>query len=137
MKKITQAWLDAARDDLHAIERLEVDERLTNVVAFHAQQCVEKSFKALMEESESRVRKTHSLLQLLGKVSESHRVLADIDTTILNLLDQLYTDSRYPNEFGILPDGKPSKEEAAQFSQFARDMHSQCCELLESSPQDR
>jgi len=126
MKKITQAWLDAAQDDLKTIDRLAGDEGLTNVVAFHAQQCVEKSFKALIEESEISVRKTHSLIQLLGMASATYVDLSEMDTTLLNLLDQLYTDSRYPNEFGLLPDGKPTLAEAEQFATFASEMYRQC-----------
>lgn len=130
MKEITQAWLDAALDDLRAIERMVGDEALTNVVAFHAQQCVEKSFKALIEESETPVRKTHSLVQLLGVASNAYDELSRVDTTLLNVLDQLYTDSRYPNEFGLLPDGKPTLKESEQFQQFAKDMHRRCSEIL-------
>lgn len=132
MKKITQAWLDAAEDDLRAMDRLAGDQTLTNVMAFHAQQCIEKSFKALVEESETPVRKTHSLVQLFGVASQSFDELAEMDTTLLNLLDQLYTDSRYPNEFGLLPDGKPTLEEAREFQQFARDIHRRCLELLKN-----
>ncbi len=130
MKKITQAWLDAARDDLRAIDRLVDDELLTNVTAFHAQQSVEKVFKALLEQNEVPVRKTHSLIQLLGMTSGTYAELLDVDTTILNLLDQLYTDSRYPNEFGLLPDGKPTLEEAAGFSAFAQNIYRQCVDFL-------
>jgi len=132
MKKITQAWLDAAQDDLRTIEHLADDEGLTNVAAFHAQQCVGKSFKALIEESETSIRKTHSLVQLLGMASEAYDGLLEVDTTLLNLLDQLYADSRYPNEFGLLPDGKPTLEEAGQFARFAENMHQRCTELLGS-----
>jgi HEPN domain-containing protein len=130
MKKITQAWLDAAADDLRAIDHLIGDEALTNVVAFHAQQCVEKSFKALIEESEIPVRKTHSLVQLLGVASGVYSELSGLDTTLLNLLDQLYTDSRYPNEFGLLPDGKPTLAEAVQFATFANAIYRQCGQFL-------
>lgn len=38
MKKTAQAWLDAALDDLRAIDHLNGDAALTDVVAFHAQQ---------------------------------------------------------------------------------------------------
>jgi len=62
MKEITQAWLDAALDDLRAIERMDGDVALTNIVAFHAQQSVEKAFKALVEESETPVRNIPALV---------------------------------------------------------------------------
>jgi hypothetical protein len=43
MKKLTEEWLKAAEDDLRVIERIGQDEHLTHMVAFHAQQAVEKS----------------------------------------------------------------------------------------------
>ena len=42
MKTLTQAWLNAARDDLLTIEELIDIEHLTHIVAFHAEQAVEK-----------------------------------------------------------------------------------------------
>ncbi len=51
MKLITQEWLDRAADDLETIRQLLHHEtRLTNVVSFHAQQAVEKTLKAIIEE---------------------------------------------------------------------------------------
>jgi HEPN domain-containing protein len=130
MKKITQAWLDAAKDDLAVIGEILERSDLTNVTAFHAQQCAEKCLKALIEEQGVPVRKTHSLIQLFGVVSREYCGFSDIDTTTPNLLDQLYTDSRYPNEFGLLPDGKPSLNEAAGFYAFAHDLFEQVCDML-------
>lgn len=40
MKKISEEWLKSAQDDLRVIERIIQDERLTHMVAFHAQQCI-------------------------------------------------------------------------------------------------
>jgi hypothetical protein len=50
MKKITEHWLNIAMDDLLAAKQLLTVDGLTNLVAFHAQQCIEKSMKALIEE---------------------------------------------------------------------------------------
>jgi HEPN domain-containing protein len=130
MKKITQAWLDAAQDDLAVIDEIRTRPDLTNVTAFHAQQCAEKCLKALIEEKGIPVRKTHSLVQLIGLVSKSYCEFLDADTTIPNLLDQLYTDARYPNEFGLLPDGKPSLAEAAGFDAFGRDLFERTQKIL-------
>jgi HEPN domain-containing protein len=52
MKKISEEWLKAAKDDLNVIERILDDEHLTHMVAFHSQQCIEKSLKAIIEEYE-------------------------------------------------------------------------------------
>ena len=50
MKKISEEWLRAAKDDLRVVEKISQDEHLTNMVAFHSQQCIEKSLKAIIEE---------------------------------------------------------------------------------------
>ncbi len=55
MKQITIDWLDAASMDIESIECLLQNERLTGHVAFHAQQAIEKTLKALIEEHGDRV----------------------------------------------------------------------------------
>ena len=50
MKTLTQEWLNAARDDILTIEELIDSEHLTHIVAFHAEQAVEKCLKAILEE---------------------------------------------------------------------------------------
>jgi HEPN domain-containing protein len=52
MKEIAEQWLKAAADDLRVVARIAEDEDLTHMVAFHAQQCIEKSLKAVIEEYE-------------------------------------------------------------------------------------
>jgi HEPN domain-containing protein len=48
-KKNAIEWLKAANDDLDSISYIINVEHLTNIVAFHSQQAIEKSFKALIE----------------------------------------------------------------------------------------
>jgi len=78
---------------------------------------VEKSFKAIIEEYDLGFIKTHTLNTLLGKIDS--KIQFSIDTDILLLLDQLYLDSRYPGEMGLLPDGYPSLEQSEKFYDFA------------------
>ena len=52
MKPISVDWLKSARSDLLTMEALLGRAELTAVVAFHAQQCVEKVLKAIIEEHE-------------------------------------------------------------------------------------
>jgi len=42
-------WLKAAKDDLDSIGYIINAEHLTNIVAFHSQQAIEKTFKSLLE----------------------------------------------------------------------------------------
>jgi HEPN domain-containing protein len=41
------------------------------------------------------------------------------DDEIIIALDSLYIESRYPGEFGLLPNGKPNKDQAKTFYEFA------------------
>ncbi len=43
-----------------------------------------------------------------------------IELDLLILLDQLYIDSRYPGEMGLLPDGKPTVDESTKFFYLAK-----------------
>ncbi len=109
-------WLQAAADDLAAIEAMLPNDQLTNIIAFHAQQAVEKAFKGLREQLALKIPKSHDLLLLYAGL-ENH-VVANEDS--LDSLNQLYIDARYPGDMGLLPDGKPSAKEANDFYQFAK-----------------
>ena len=52
MKATTAEWIARAADDLKAAEGLIAQPELTNIVAFHAQQAVEKALKAAIEEQD-------------------------------------------------------------------------------------
>ncbi len=85
MKAITKAWLKAAKDDLDVIERIINVAHLSHIVAFHAQQCIEKVFKALHEEHDMETKKTHNLINLYSRIE----VLVDdqLDLQLLKTLD--------------------------------------------------
>ena len=123
MRAATEDWLASAQDDLETVGELIDNDQLTHIVAFHVQQCVEKCFKALLEEREERVPNIHNLVTLLAKVDES--LSESVDEDLLERLNQLYIKARYPGERGLLPEGKPSPDEAHRFHQFARSIHSQ------------
>jgi len=46
-------------------------------------------------------------------------VEANNDHEIVQILDSLYIESRYPVDVGLLPDGKPTQEDADKFFGFA------------------
>jgi len=106
MKEVTEEWLRAAADDLLVIDKIASDEYLTHMVAFHSQQCIEKSLKAVIEEYEIGPMRIHNLERLFEMVGE--RLKLDVDPVLVALLDKLYIDSRYPGDFGLLSTGKPT-----------------------------
>ncbi len=128
MKKVTEEWLKAAKDDLDVIGKIIDDAHLSHIVAFHAQQCVEKVFKAILEEHDIETPKVHNLITLLGKVESFLR--RDVDLGMLQTLDSLYIEARYPGELGLLPNGKPTIEEAGEFFGFAQNIYNSIKDFL-------
>lgn len=60
-----EAWLSRARGDLRAAQvLLTADPPLSGEAAFHCQQCVEKSLKALLTRHDHRFTKTHDIGEL-------------------------------------------------------------------------
>jgi len=129
MRKAAEEWLASAQDDLETIAEVVENPRLTNIVAFHAQQCIEKCFKALLEEREERVPNIHNLVTLLAKVEGS--LDESIDEDLLERLNQLYIEARYPGERGLLPEGKPPPDEAHRFYQFTQSIYEQIQRVLQ------
>jgi HEPN domain-containing protein len=128
MKNQTREWLKAAKDDLNVISLIQAREDLTHVIAFHAQQAIEKTFKGVLEEFEIPVIKSHNLQYLYYTVSET--INLELDLKLLATLDSLYIESRYPGSMGLLPEGKPSLTEARIFLEFASHVFQTITETL-------
>ncbi len=120
-------WLKAGYCDLRNIEYILDDSLLTHIVAFHSQQAVEKTLKAYLESSNRKIPKIHKLQTLLDLIE----LELDVDENILQLLDKLYIDSRYPGDMGLLPYGNPTLENARDFYEFAQNIFEQFCEILD------
>lgn len=81
---------------------------------------IEKSLKAIIEESGERVPKIHSLGKLFALCATFMSFQFEED--IIIALDSLYIESRYPGEFGLLPEGKPNQKQAKAFYDFAQNI---------------
>ncbi|MCX6051853.1 MAG: HEPN domain-containing protein [Campylobacterales bacterium] len=125
-----EEWIKAAYLDVESMRYIVSVEHLTSITAFHAQQSIEKSFKALVENKYSKVNKQHDLLKLYSLISDSFTVQ---NSDMLDTLNQLYIDSRYPGSFGLLPYGKPTLKDAKEFYEFAKDIFEQVCMFLNIS----
>ena len=128
MKDTTQQWLDFVKADLRACEKLLDDDFLTNIVAFHSQQVIEKCFKAIIEEKGSQLPRIHTLVRLYGSIQSD--ITFNIDNVLLQKLDTVYTLSRYPSDLGLLPDGKPTKELALQLYEFAKFIYENTIKMI-------
>jgi HEPN domain-containing protein len=45
-----------------------------------------------------------------------------IDEEKLITINEVYIESRYPGELGLIPDGLPSEEQAKEFLEYAREV---------------
>ena len=121
MKKQAKNWLDAALDDINTIKKIGNDETLTNIIAFHAEQAIEKSLKAILEEFESKVPRIHNVIKL-KELTEKHIVFS-VDNQLLAQISEVYSDARYPSDLGLIPTGKPTINTAKTYEEFAESVY--------------
>ena len=122
MKKQAKQWLNYAKVDLLSAEKLLNEEELTRSVAFHSHQAVEKSLKAILENKSIRIPKTHDLEKLYGLILKE-KIRLELEEDILAQLNDVYIDSRYPGDAGLIPQGIPSIEKANELYESAKDIY--------------
>ena len=104
----SSSWLMFAREDLRVAE-LVLDKEVNNQVCFHSQQCAEKALKAWLVHQGKVPPRVHQLATLMSLITEDF--LSDLRDGI-ELLDQLYIPTRYPDTFpGSLPEGMPNEHQ--------------------------
>ena len=130
---LAKEWLLAAKLDLVNIEYIMNDEMLTTIASFHAQQATEKSLKALLISKQINFKKIHSLEKLFV-LCQNHITTDSYD--IIDLLDSLYIESRYPGDMGLLPYGKPTIQDAKEFYEFAQEIFTLVCSVLKINPKE-
>jgi HEPN domain-containing protein len=112
MKAATRAWLEFAHRDMEAARALAETPYLSNVVLFHAQQCIEKCFKAVLEERGAEVPRIHSVVKLRALAGAHGFGEISIPSDQLDLIEAVYIDARYPGDLGTLPSRFPTKDDA-------------------------
>ncbi|MCI5137803.1 MAG: HEPN domain-containing protein [Candidatus Electrothrix sp. AX5] len=121
MKLSVSAWLQACEEDLCAAESLLHSGVATGAASFHAQQCVEKALKAVLEKYAGTVPRIHDLDRLFAESTKY--IDLEQDEIVINKLNMLYIESRYPGAFGFLPEGRPTSEQVKQFYDFAKNIY--------------
>ena len=121
MKKQAEDWIFFADKDLQAAEIIINDEHpLTNIVAFHCQQAIEKYLKAYIIEKKGSLTRIHDLIKLNAIANEIKDL--GIDEKKLIVLNEVYLDSRYPGDLGLMLDGMPTKDQAKEFIEFVNEI---------------
>ena len=119
MKDSTKNWLNFAKTDLDAAEELLKNENFTNIVSFLSQQSIEKTLKAVLEENNIKIPRTHKIQILYTMLPEDLIELLRLEKEIIYLIDSVYIDSRYPSDIGLLPEGIPSISQAKELLKIA------------------
>jgi HEPN domain-containing protein len=121
MNPLTLEWVNKADEDFIAAERL-LRVRKTpvySVVCFHSQQCAEKLLKALLQEQQQHIPKTHhlaDLLTLIVQVDASCQFLR----SDLKVLEDYAVDFRYPGNHAGKDDAKLALKAARNVRMFIR-----------------
>ena len=107
MKKLTKEWIDKAEDDFTVANReYKAKTPVYDAVCFHAQQCVEKYMKAILQENNKEFGKVHDLDLLLEECKKFAPILENHKEALIEL-SSFAVEIRYP---GV----KATKEEAFQ-----------------------
>lgn len=107
MNRAVQEWIEKADEDFHVALSLRRLRRHVahNAVCFHAQQCVEKYLKAILEKQGVVVRKIHALPTLADQCAEVHPLLSALRPDMVRL-SAYAVEFRYPGESATVEDAK-------------------------------
>ena len=99
MNKLVKEWIDKAEGDFHTSLREYRARKSPNYDAcgFHAQQCVEKYLKAILQHNHIRFEKVHDLLALMN-LCQSILPSLELYKELLAYLNLFAVAFRYPGE---------------------------------------
>jgi len=118
MKISAQHWIEYAKADLKNCEKILDEEFLTNIVAFHAQQVVEKCFKAMIDSKDLAIPTTHSIVRLNNMIG--NYLVRPIEMNKLLTLENAYANSLYPIDNTLTEIIMPSLTDATEFYKVAK-----------------
>lgn len=121
MKPLTHEWIAKAEGDYTCVMREWRARRAPNydALCFHAQQCVEKYLKAILQESNIPFEKTHNLIALLDQVLSLSPLWASYRTAF-NTLGAYAVAFRYPGESATRDIARDALDICRRFRQKAR-----------------
>ncbi|OHB79291.1 MAG: DNA-binding protein [Planctomycetes bacterium RBG_16_55_9] len=111
MKEQTKTWLKYADENLRSAKIL-LESDLFNPCLQNVQQAVEKMLKALLAEWGIKIKKTHSINELVAILNETG-LRVDIEEDERDLIDSIYLPSKYPVG-SVLPDFEPDVQTCKQ-----------------------
>ncbi len=128
MKPEVSEWLKIAEEDM-ASARLLFENGIHRMVCLHSQQAVEKILKAILMESDVKLRKIHNIIDLLS-LARTEGVSMNMTHEEAGFLNAVYR-SRYPAEAGLLPQGEPTANDAGRALALAQRVFEEGKQMLE------
>ena len=123
MKKPVEDWVSFADSDLKTAEIVIRDgSPLANIIAFHCQQAIEKYFKAYLLEKNIPIIKTHDLIKLNNMIKEVKDL--NINENMLIMINEVYSETRYPGDMGLILDGLANNKQDEKFIEYAKEIRS-------------
>jgi HEPN domain-containing protein/predicted nucleotidyltransferase len=119
MRKIVEDWVRLAEDEYSDAVILYEHSKYKGA-CYHAQQCVEKSLKALILEKGGGFKKIHDIVKLI-EIAGIYGWQIDVSIDDAVFLNSIYK-GRYPAEEGLLPFGEPTMEDAKRAVEQAEKM---------------
>src|SRR5438874_2386908 len=117
MKPATREWVRCAEEDFDVAQTLfrRRNKKAANSIGFHCQQCIEKYFKARLEEAALSVPRTHDLIALLQLLLPVQPLWAAFAPALRRLNDYA-VKFRYPGHTATRADAR----EALKFCRSIR-----------------
>jgi HEPN domain-containing protein/predicted nucleotidyltransferase len=128
MRKIVEDWVRLAEDE-YSDSIILYEHNKYKGACYHAQQCVEKSLKALILEKGGEFKRIHDIVKLI-EIAGTYGWQINISIDDAVFLNSIYK-GRYPAEEGLLPFGEPTMEDAKRTVDLAEKMIA----FLRSMPQ--
>jgi len=122
MNPLTREWLDKADSDL-ATARRELRVRKNpnyDAVCFHAQQSVEKTLKAVLQENNVNIPKTHQLMDLLALCAKSDGSYLMLQAGLISL-EGYAVMFRYPGQTANKGEASAAYKAAEMACMFIKD----------------
>ena len=105
-KQAVLRWMQKAENDLRTCQTMgSVEPPVPDTACFHAQQCLEKYLKAILEKHGMVVRKIHSLPILLDQCVKVYPLLTGMRPDMV-CLSEYAVEFRYPGESAALRDAR-------------------------------
>lgn len=130
MKELARRWLAFADKDRQTCEQIKESRGLRAIAAFHVQQMIEKSLKAILVCHGQNPPRTHDLVRLAALVTAAVGKSV-VNPDELERINQYYTFSRYPLALEMDASEEPSAQELTSMVSTGRTVLDLARQLVE------